>query len=102
MKEPRGGGEAVLTSTVLSTEPSKLCAPIHHRMPVIVDGENWPAWLGEVDMPQYELLSKLCPYSPDFMRAYGGKHRVGNAQTHQSTSALPCSELRGRRNDLLE
>ncbi len=30
--------------------------PIHDRMPVIVDPEDWPLWLGEVEGGQARLL----------------------------------------------
>ncbi|MEQ1936131.1 MAG: SOS response-associated peptidase family protein [Fimbriimonadaceae bacterium] len=30
---------------MLTTEPNSLMAPIHHRMPIIVDQSNYDSWL---------------------------------------------------------
>ena len=30
-----------------TTEANSLVAPIHHRMPVALEEEDWPVWLGE-------------------------------------------------------
>jgi putative SOS response-associated peptidase YedK len=81
-KDPQAGGEVVQTFTVLTTEPNELCAPIHNRMPVILGRENWPAWLGEVDVPQDELLGMLRPYPARLMRAHPLDRRVGNVRNN--------------------
>lgn len=81
-KDPQAGGEVVQTFTVLTTEPNELCAPIHNRIPVILGRENWPAWLGEVGVPQDELLGMLRPYPASLMRAYPVDRRVGNARNN--------------------
>ncbi len=75
-------GEIIQTFTVLTTEPNELCAPIHDRMPVILGRENWPAWLGEVDVRQEELLEILRPYRSALMRAYLVDRRVGNVRNN--------------------
>lgn len=42
----RGGGEEPLeTCTILTTAASESLAPIHHRMPVILDADGIDAWL---------------------------------------------------------
>jgi putative SOS response-associated peptidase YedK len=51
-------------------------------MPVILGRENWPAWLGEVDVPQDELLGMLRPYPARLMRAYRVDRRVGNVRNN--------------------
>lgn len=81
-KDAEAGGEVIQTFTVLTTEPNELCALIHNRMPVILGQENWPAWLGEVDMPQDELLGMLRPYPARLMRAYPVDRRVGNVRNN--------------------
>ena len=84
MESPQAGGEVVQTFTVLTTEPSELCAPIHNRVPMIRGRENWPAWLEEVDVPQDKLLSMLRPYSSQLMRAYWAKALgVGTGTVHR-------------------
>ncbi len=45
--QPRGTTDeaAIETCTVLTTEPNALLAPIHSRMPVIIDPSRYAAWL---------------------------------------------------------
>jgi putative SOS response-associated peptidase YedK len=81
-KDPQAGDETVQNFTVLTTQPNELCAPIHNRMPVILGRENWPAWLGEVDVDQDELLNMLRPYPARLMRAYPVDRRVGNVRNN--------------------
>ena len=40
-------GEIVRSFTIITTEPNEVCAPIHDRMPVIVDQANYGKWLRE-------------------------------------------------------
>jgi putative SOS response-associated peptidase YedK len=39
--------DRVTTCTILTGEPSPLVAPIHNRMPVLLDRALWDDWLGE-------------------------------------------------------
>jgi putative SOS response-associated peptidase YedK len=35
--------------TILTTTPNAEMAPVHDRMPVILEREDWPTWLGVVE-----------------------------------------------------
>jgi putative SOS response-associated peptidase YedK len=54
--------EAVRSFTVITTDPNELCAPIHNRMPVILDPTSWPIWLGEE--PATASCARLRPSKP--------------------------------------
>ncbi|PJE26454.1 Putative SOS response-associated peptidase YedK [Pseudooceanicola antarcticus] len=41
------GEEPQPTLALLTTSANALMAPVHHRMPVVLEPENWPLWLGE-------------------------------------------------------
>jgi putative SOS response-associated peptidase YedK len=47
--KPRPGGEPpaepLRTYTILTTEPNPTVAPLHDRMPVVLQPEDWAAWL---------------------------------------------------------
>jgi len=40
-------GERVRSFAIITTAPNALCAESHNRMPVVLNPESWPAWLGE-------------------------------------------------------
>jgi putative SOS response-associated peptidase YedK len=52
---PDGSGEAF---TILTTEPGPDVAPIHNRQVVVLDREDWVAWL-DLTRPEAELLRPL-------------------------------------------
>lgn len=41
------GGEVIPTCAVVTTSANRQMSDIHHRMPVILEPENWALWLGE-------------------------------------------------------
>jgi len=43
----RASGETIRSFTIVTTTPNDLCAPIHNRMPVILDQGDHARWLGE-------------------------------------------------------
>lgn len=51
-----------LCATIITTVPNNTIAPLHDRMPVILDEDEFPAWLGETPASIDELLSLLKPY----------------------------------------
>jgi putative SOS response-associated peptidase YedK len=73
-------GETVLSCSIVTTEPSSITAPIHNRMPVILDRATWPVWLGEAPTERAELLALLKPCPAERMRAYTVGARVGNVR----------------------
>lgn len=52
------------------TEPNELCAPIHNRMPAIVDPADYPKWLGEQPATNDELHAMLKPFPAECMEAF--------------------------------
>lgn len=49
-------GSEIDSCTILTTEPNELMATIHNRMPVLLDREDFPQWLGSgADATRQEL-----------------------------------------------
>jgi putative SOS response-associated peptidase YedK len=55
-KDP-ASGEIIRSCSIVTGEPNELVAPIHNRMPVILDRASGPAWLGETAAKLAELLA---------------------------------------------
>jgi len=53
----RGADGTVLrTFTIVTTNANTLLRPIHERMPVILEQQDWPTWLGELEGGAAALL----------------------------------------------
>ena len=50
------GGEVERSFAILTTRPNAEMAPLHNRMPLVVDPADWPAWLGEAEADPATLL----------------------------------------------
>lgn len=50
-------GEKVESCCIITTDANTLMQPIHDRMPVILDQDQWITWLS----PQEHLADKLLP-----------------------------------------
>lgn len=73
------GGSQIQSCTILTTSPNELMAPIHDRMPVIIEPEDFSMWLAPGANPEDGL--HLCrPYPVDKMAAYAVSTAVNNAR----------------------
>jgi putative SOS response-associated peptidase YedK len=64
-----GEGNELYSYTIITTTPNDLVAPIHNRMPVILQQEDEQVWLdNETDSAR--LLALLVAYPADEMEAY--------------------------------
>jgi putative SOS response-associated peptidase YedK len=73
-------GETVRSFTIVTTAPNALCAPIHNRMPVILDPTDYPAWLGEKPALPDELQALLRPFPAERMEAHMIGPEIGNVR----------------------
>lgn len=72
--------EPWLTScTIITTEPNELMAPLHNRMPVILEPEDEALWLDH-EAPLPEALKLLRPYVAVDMEAWPVSTAVNNVR----------------------
>lgn len=69
-------GDSLETVTIVTTEANDVVAPIHHRMPVILERDAEREWLrADVD----QALDLLDPYAGSDLQAYPISTRVNDA-----------------------
>ncbi len=72
-------GQPLETFTILTTDPNEVMEPIHDRMPVIVERQDYQRWIepGDPERPPIDLLR---PYAAEKMDAWPVSERVGNVR----------------------
>lgn len=84
-KEPKKSPQEVdrwmQSFSIVTTEANELMAPIHDRMPVILQRRDWEEWLDRDDSrpPPVHLLR---PYDADAMKAETCNSAVGNVRNN--------------------
>ena len=64
-------------------------AELHDRMPVILEEQDWPTWLGEFEGDSVALL---CPAPDGLLRAWPVDRRVGSPRNNGPELLEPVSE----------
>jgi putative SOS response-associated peptidase YedK len=85
-------GEAISTCTIITTEANEIMQPIHDRMPVILESNNYDLWL-DPTVEQPELLQTLLkPLAKDSLKTHPVSTLVNNPR-HNSPECLKSIEL---------
>ncbi len=63
-------GEAIESCCIITTDANAIMEPIHERMPVIVDAEQWPLWLSAQEQKADHLQPLLSPHETSSMQAW--------------------------------
>jgi putative SOS response-associated peptidase YedK len=84
-------GEIVRSFAIVTTAANTLLAPLHDRMPVILDADAWPIWLGEAAADTERLKALLAPYPADQMIVWPVDKRVGNVRNKDPGLIEPVS-----------
>jgi putative SOS response-associated peptidase YedK len=67
--------------TVITTTANEVMAPIHDRMPVILEPDAWAAWLDDAAELE-DLLALLVPAPDDVIDLHAVSHDVGNVKNN--------------------
>jgi len=70
-------GELLQTFATITTDANRQLSEIQDRMPVIIEPEDWPLWLGEVEGDPASLLR---PAAEDVLRIWLIGKAVGNVK----------------------
>lgn len=80
------GETPLVTCSIVTTTPNALMQPIHHRMPVILDGAARDAWL-DPDARADDLLGLLAPRDDDAFEAYEVSAMVNSPRNDRAECA---------------
>lgn len=82
-------GEAVASCTIITTAPNQLIAPLHDRMPVILDPKSYDAWLNPRPQPAEVLMPLLVPAPADALEFYPVSPLVNSPNNEDAACILP-------------
>ncbi|PZD93264.1 SOS response-associated peptidase [Paenibacillus sambharensis] len=82
-------GRRVSSCTILTTAPNELMAPIHDRMPVILQQEDEPLWLDRQVQSPEALQYLFKPYPAEQLKAYPVSTAVGSVRQDDPTCIEP-------------
>ena len=84
-------GEEIRSATIITTDANDLMGEIHHRMPVILQPEDYDMWL-DPDFDEKEALTTLLkPYPADAMEAYTVSRRVNKPSNNEPSVLEPAA-----------
>lgn len=70
----------VTSCTIITTEANALTKDVHPRMPVILDEDQWPQWLGEDPTSPDQLRALMAPFPAERMAVWPVSKAVGNVR----------------------
>ena len=82
-------GSELDSCAIITTAANDTLAPIHHRMPVILDPKEWDRWLDAVETPAKEATKLLQPAPNDLMDAVPVSDRVNRVSQDDPTLLDP-------------
>ncbi len=85
------GGEAIASCTIVTTEANALIQPIHDRMPVILEPDNYEQWLDSRLTNTDALEPLLKPYKSELMTASPVSSLVNNPANDVPECLTPMS-----------
>lgn len=85
-------GEWLDTFTILTTEPNEVLKPIHDRMPVILDREQYGLWLDPAVSDAGRLQDLLVPAPAEGWEAFPVSRAVNSPARESADNILPLSE----------
>ncbi|WP_237154659.1 SOS response-associated peptidase [Oryzibacter oryziterrae] len=85
-------GSEIDTAAVLTTVANRLMAPIHDRMPVIVDEKDWSVWLNCSDYSPKYVAPLMSPADDDLLEAIPVSDRVNAVRNDDAGLIEPLAE----------
>jgi putative SOS response-associated peptidase YedK len=81
----------IVSTTIVTTTPNSLIAPLHDRMPVILRPDDYDRWLSP-ETPAEHLAAVTVPYDADAMRGYKVSTLVNSVKNDVPACIEPVEE----------
>jgi putative SOS response-associated peptidase YedK len=75
-------GKILRTCCIITTEANGTMSPIHDRMPVIVEAEDWPDWLDRRLSDRERLTEIMVPADESILRVVDVSTRVNSIRNN--------------------
>ena len=85
-------GEIFETCCIITTDGNDLMQPIHDRMPVILDQDQWQIWLSPKERQPEKLLPFFHPHSSDGMQAWPITRELNRVGVRDDAGLLTSAE----------
>lgn len=85
-------GSEIDTGAILTTTANRLMAPLHERMPVILDPANWDAWLDCGRNRPQDVAALMRPADDGLLEAIPVSERVNSVAQDDPALIEPLSE----------
>lgn len=85
-------GQVIESCTIIVTDANNLMQPIHERMPVILDQEDYQQWLDVDSFNANRLESLLRPYPGDRLEVYPVSRRVNKPTNDEESCIAPLDK----------
>jgi putative SOS response-associated peptidase YedK len=85
-------GSEVRSCAIITGEPNELVAPIHDRMPVILDPDCYKRWLTSGEIESDKLSDCIKPYSASKLQVHPVSKRVNSPANDVSECIEPWDE----------
>jgi putative SOS response-associated peptidase YedK len=92
-------GSELESAAIVTTDASTTLAPIHHRMPVILDTRDFDAWLTTAETEAPELVRLLVPAPDDVLDAVPVSERVNKVANDDAALLEAVAEDEGPADD---
>ena len=85
-------GETVVSTCIITTGPNAVMAPIHDRMPVILQPGQFDAWLDPENHDTGALKAMLGPCRPELMAAYPVSPAINSGRIEGPECVAPLGD----------
>lgn len=86
-------GSELESAAIITTAANATLAPIHHRMPVIIERSNFERWLTTPETDAESLSSLMGPASEDLLEAFEISDRVNKVANDDAGIQDPCQAM---------